>query len=60
MWDTDPIDLELKDPDAKPYHARPYPVPQSQERKLKDEIERLVGFGVLRKVNYGHRLCSRF
>jgi hypothetical protein len=23
-WDTEPIDLDLKDPDAKPYHARPY------------------------------------
>ncbi len=50
-WKTDPIDLELKDPDCKPYHARPYPVPQSQEVKLKAEIERLVGYGVLRKVN---------
>jgi hypothetical protein len=29
-WDTDPIDLELKD--AQPYHARPYPVPQSRRR----------------------------
>ena len=50
-WDTDPIDLELKDPDAKPYHAKPYPVPQSQEAILKAEIERLVSYGVLRKVN---------
>ena len=33
-WKTEPIDLELKDPEAKPYHARPYPVPQSQEAKL--------------------------
>jgi hypothetical protein len=50
-WDTEPIDLELKDPEAKPYHARPYPVPPSQEAKLKAEIERLVSYGVLRKVN---------
>jgi hypothetical protein len=50
-WKTDPIDLELKEPDCKPYHARPYPVPQSQEVKLKAEIERLVGYGVLRKIN---------
>ena len=51
-WDTEPIDLELKDPDAKPYHAKPYPVPQSQEAKLKAKIERLVSYGaVLQKVN---------
>ena len=50
-WNTEPIDLELKDPEAQPYHARPYPVPQSQEAKLKAEIERLVSYGVLRKVN---------
>ena len=50
-WKTDPIDLELKDSDTKPYHARPYPVPQSQELKLKAEVERLVNYGVLRKCN---------
>jgi hypothetical protein len=50
-WKTEPIDLELKDPNAKPYHARAYPVPQSQELKLKQEIDRLVGYGVLRKIN---------
>ena len=50
-WKTEPIDLELKDSDAKPYHARPYPVPQSQEAKLRAEVERLVGYGVLRKIN---------
>ena len=48
---TDPIDLELKDQDAKPYHAKPYPVPQSQEAKLRAEIDRLVSYGVLRKVS---------
>ena len=37
-WNTEPIDLELKDLEAQPYHARPYPVPQSQEAKLKAEI----------------------
>ena len=30
-WKTEPIELELKDPDCKPYHAKPYPVPHSQE-----------------------------
>jgi hypothetical protein len=50
-WKTDPVELELQDPDCKPYHARPYPVPHCQERKLREEIVRLVGYGVFRKVN---------
>ena len=31
-WKTEPIDLELKDPNVKPYHAKPYPVPFSQKK----------------------------
>ena len=50
-WNTDPVDLELKDPDCKPYHAKPYPVPHSQERKLREEIDRLIEHGVMRKIN---------
>ena len=50
-WDTEPIDLELKNPDEKPYHAKPFPVPHSQEKKLREEIDRLIKFGVLRKIN---------
>jgi hypothetical protein len=50
-WRTDPADLELKNKNEKPYHARPYPVPHSQEQQLKEEVQRLVDFGVLRKVN---------
>ena len=49
-WKTEPIEIELKE-DAKPYHARAYPVPHSQEKKLKDEIQRLCKLGVMRKVN---------
>jgi hypothetical protein len=41
-WKTVPIQLELKDPNAKPYHAKPYPVPHSQEQRLKDEIRHTV------------------
>jgi hypothetical protein len=59
-WDTEPIDLELKDPEAQPYNARPYPVPQSQEAKLKAEIERLVSYGVLQKVNSSEWASSMF
>jgi hypothetical protein len=59
-WDSDPIDLELKDPDAKPYHARPYPVPQSQEARLQAEVEQLVGYGVLRKINCSEHASPMF
>src|SRR5210317_2269861 len=49
-WQTQPIKIELK-PEAKPYHARPYPVSQSQEQKLKEEVERLCKWGILKKCN---------
>ena len=50
-WDSDPIEVELKDPNCKPYHAKPFPVPKSQEQKLKEEINRLIKYGVLQKIN---------
>jgi hypothetical protein len=50
-WKIDPVNLESKDRNEKPYHAKPYPVPQSQEQQLKDEVQRLVDFEVLCKVN---------
>ena len=59
-WKTDPIQLELKDPNCKPYHARPYPVPHSQERRLKEEINRLCEYGVLRKINNSEWACPMF
>ena len=51
LWNCKPIELELKDPKCKPVHARPYPVPQSQEKKLQEEAARSVCNKVLRKVN---------
>jgi hypothetical protein len=59
-WKTEPIELELKEKDCKPYHSRPYPVPQSQEKKLKAEVKRLVEYGVLRKVNRSEWACPMF
>ena len=59
-WKTDPIELELKDPNVKPYHAKPYPVPYSQEKRLKDEIKRLCEYGVLRKINNSEWACPMF
>ena len=42
--------IELQD-DAKPYHAKPFPVPKVHEATLKLEIERLCKIGVLKRVN---------
>ena len=50
-WKTSPVELELKE-GAKPYYGKPYPVPKSQEKKLKEEIKRLEKYGVLRRVNH--------
>jgi hypothetical protein len=55
-WKTEPTQLELKDPNVKPYHAKPCPVPaHSQEKRLKDEIRQLCGslrsLADLREVN---------
>ena len=36
-----PIHLELV-PGAKPYHGRPFPIPQSLEATTKKEMERLT------------------
>lgn len=45
-WNTDPVDLTLKDPNCKPYHAKAYLVPHSQEQKLKEEVDRLCKQGI--------------
>ena len=50
-WTGDPYDIELIE-GAKPYHARAYPIPHAYERTLRDEVERLVRAGVLKKVNH--------
>jgi hypothetical protein len=59
-WKTDPIQLELKDPNVKPYHSKPYPVPHSQEKRLKDEIRQLCKYGVFRKINHSEWACPMF
>ena len=51
-WKTKPVDLKLKDPGSKPVYQKPYPVPKSKEQKLKQECNRLVGLGILKKVNH--------
>jgi hypothetical protein len=59
-WKSDPINLELKDPNVKPFHAKPYPVPYSQEKRLKDEINRLCSYEVVRKINNSEWACPMF
>jgi hypothetical protein len=56
-WNTDPIDLELKDPDVKPINAKPYLVPYSREKRLKEEIACLGQYDVLRKINDSEWVC---
>ncbi len=50
QWTSQEYDIELK-ADAKPYHARAYPIPKIHEQTLKQEVERLCKAGVLKKVN---------
>ena len=50
FWNHEEYNIELQ-PDAKPYHARPYPIPKVHEQTLRTELERLCSIGVLRKVN---------
>ena len=49
-WKTTPIDLELKD-DAKPYHAKPFPVPRAHDKVFREEIDRLCDLGILKRCN---------
>jgi len=47
-WNRPPVSIKLKD-GAKPYHGRPYPIPQIHKATLMREINRLVGIGVLKR-----------
>ena len=49
-WDDKPYHIELQK-DAKPYHAKPYPVPYKHEKMLRKEVERLCKIGVLKRMN---------
>ena len=49
-WTGSEIALELNE-GAKPYHAKPYPIPKVHEATLKMEVDRLCKIGVLKKVN---------
>jgi hypothetical protein len=47
-WTRPPVSIEMKD-EAKPYHGRPYPIPQIHKATLMKEIDRLMGIGVLKR-----------
>jgi hypothetical protein len=47
-WNRPPVSIELKE-GAKPYHGRPYPIPQIHKATLMKEINRLVDIGVMKR-----------
>jgi hypothetical protein len=49
-WNMQDYEIELP-PDAKPYHAKAFPIPQTYTATLKMEVERLCKVGVLKQVN---------
>ena len=50
-WKDAQYNIELKNPQAPPHHARPYPIPRAYINTLKMEVDRLCKVGVLKKVN---------
>jgi len=48
--DIEPIHLELKD-GAKPYHAKPFTIPQAFMHTTKKEIERFEKLGIWKRVH---------
>ena len=50
-WNMDLHTINLKD-DAKPYDGRPYSIPKAHERALRNEVDRLVKIGLLKKANH--------
>lgn len=45
------VQIELKHLSSKPTPTNSYPVPKAQKKELKVEIQRLVNYKVLNKVN---------
>jgi len=50
QWKGEALEIELLK-DAKPYHARAFPIPKVHTDSLKLEVDRLCSIGVLKKVN---------
>ena len=49
-WKGSEVGLELQ-PDATPYHGRPYPIPHIHEQATRTEVRRLVSLGVLEECH---------
>ena len=45
-----PVHIDIR-PGAKPFHGRAFSVPKAYEKLLRDEIQRLLDLGVLRRAN---------
>jgi hypothetical protein len=53
MLNIKPVKLDLID-GAKPYHARPFPVPQSLEGTTNTEMKRLTEIDVFNRSSYSY------
>ena len=58
-WKGPPMSFEMVD-GAKPFHAKPFRIPQSLYDTLKKEINRLVDEGVLSPVKSSEWACPTF
>jgi hypothetical protein len=58
-WNMQDYKIELQ-PDAKPYHAKAFPIPQTYTATLKMEVERLCKVGVLKQVNQSEWAAPTF
>ena len=54
-----PVSVEMKE-GAKPYHGRPYPIPQTHKATLMKETNRLESIGVLKRQSSSHWASPTF
>ena len=50
-WNNKPVYIEIQ-LDAKPYHAKPYPVPRSKKSAFKKSVKIILQVRVIYKSNY--------
>ncbi len=56
---TQKVHLELQ-PEAQPFHTRPYSVPQVHRQVFREELDRLVQIGVLSPIGPATYLSPTF
>ena len=54
-----PVHIDIR-PGAKPFHGRAFSVPKAYEKLLRDEIQRLLDLGVLRRANISEWAAPSF